>query len=219
MWLWRLPQLLFGDVSLWQMSKKRPRQGDCCFMGVLKNEALQKIEKPLIVSRKANVFSVLFTVVVSLLFQGTVWRRHIGSELWALHRPRGLFHYAKCGWSRTWSDTQVQASPEVQQIQSKNRWHRIAPHSRNGACLLKLKNLQHSRKILSLWKYQYSHAYSELITQAARLYYYYDTYNYYWFSAEKKTKSILKLCCLCRKPVQLLEFCCFHITITVWAKV
>lgn len=31
-------------------------------MGVLKHEALQEVEKPLIASREANVFSVLFTV-------------------------------------------------------------------------------------------------------------------------------------------------------------
>lgn len=37
-------------------------------MGVLKHVALQKIEKPLIVPRKANVFSVLFTVVFTLFF-------------------------------------------------------------------------------------------------------------------------------------------------------
>lgn len=50
-------------------------------MGVLKHEALQEVEKPLIASREANVFSVLFTVP---FFQGRMRRRHVGSRLQAL---------------------------------------------------------------------------------------------------------------------------------------
>lgn len=44
--------------------------------------------------------------------------------------------------------TQVQTGPELQKTQRKNRWQRIALHSRRGGCLLKLNSLQQSRKWL-----------------------------------------------------------------------
>lgn len=51
-------------------------------MGVLKPEALQETQKPLIVSREANVFSVLFTVVFFSVFPREL--SHVGSRLQAL---------------------------------------------------------------------------------------------------------------------------------------
>lgn len=52
-------------------------------MGVLKHKALQEIEKPLIVSREANVFSVLFTVVFFHVFPRQSVKSHVGSRLQA----------------------------------------------------------------------------------------------------------------------------------------
>ena len=75
--------IAFYKWTLWAPSFFRQREGNCCFMGALQHEALQEIEKPLIVSREANVFSVLFAAVClsSVFFQGRVWRSHVGRRL------------------------------------------------------------------------------------------------------------------------------------------
>lgn len=55
--------IAFYKWTLWATSFFRQREGNCCFMGALQHEAPQEKKKPLIVSREANVFSILFAAV------------------------------------------------------------------------------------------------------------------------------------------------------------